>query len=160
MAESVHTQFLEEAQARIRALKLPGLDSDMVQVREAPFNDKNLFEGVSLFQANENYSAPFGQPVNAEDIGYHCGVSMVRKRSGASRGHVDRPMEWRIPIRREFLQKRMTTPAPVGEVNIISTVHKWAGPALPKGGEFKDPSHLLVEFLLVIFWTRALRNSA
>jgi hypothetical protein len=158
MPDTIHNQFLEEMATRIRALNLAGLAAEEVVVRESPWTERQVYKGVSLFELDESYSSPFGQPVNAEDIGYCCGVAIVRSRSTSSTGHVDRPNEWRIRIRREFLQKRLTTTAETGNCNIISTVHK-LDMKPPRGAEWKDVKQLMMNFLLVICWVREQRNA-
>lgn len=157
MPDSIHTQYLSEIVTRVQALALSGLESAEVKARNEAWDEKNSWEGVSAWTLGETYESPFGTPVNAEDTGYKCGVSMCRRKAGSSGANIDRLPLWKRAVRLAFSQKRFTTTAPADCCNILTTVHSLS--MQPKGNQPWDKLQHQWDFLLIVFWLREQRNS-
>jgi hypothetical protein len=146
---STHEQCLLALRTHIRALGLPELREDEVEVRENWFIDDRPYRGITISEADE---ASSDGVVGMQDVGYLCAVTLVTRRDRNAKSAGDVLTLWRSAIRRRFQNQRV----PIGtELNggvVRQICRVFAGrPTVPRSRAFADWS---VKQLIVAFWVR------
>jgi hypothetical protein len=95
--------ILNKVRDQIRHLGLPGLDDRKVSIRRRPWDDRQVYRGVTIHSLEDR----FGSGLNgADDVGYGIGITIITGKADET-GLYDRVPEWRDRIRNTFHNRKL-----------------------------------------------------